>query len=700
MLTRNSLRMTAGISFCLGILALLLGAGTAAAQGQEKINMGPEDATKQISVTVRLNLHNKANFDSMVAEMYDKNSANYHHWMTMEEYKANFAPTAKDLAVVREFLAAHNMKVTSVDANNHFVVAQVSVGEAQKAFNVQINRVMVSGTVHRVSASTASVVGPAAAVVAAVEGLSDLEYRADVKLAGNPTTGVPYAGVPLSAAGPDGLFFSADCFRAPQVVTFKTAGSFPTASYVGNRYGADITNNAPPNLPPCGYDAVEMQTAYGLTQAYNRGLDGSGQTIVIVDAYGSNTIVDDANAFSSVNGLPALTSSNFKILMPLGAATCTATNGCFAGNWQFETTLDVEWAHAMAPGANIVLMLAPTASLTNLDNANVFAIQNKLGNVISNSFGVPEVLLEDLAPAELTNENNIAELAAALGISLDISTGDSGDNLALDSAEFGINSVSVSASAASPFATGVGGTSTFLNSKNNIKLQTGWGFNAAVISGPTPNPPVIPPAVFGFQSGGGGGTSAVFAKPKFQRGLRGQFRQVPDIAMNADPATGAEVIITPDGIEADGTFVTVVGGTSLACPMFSGVWAVANQANHAAGGQSLGQAAPVLYELSNGAITDVNVNPLETLLNVSGLIFNPPTSPVSFVSAPSLAQPLQNTKFFVSALFQDPSSGGWDVFTFGTDSSLTTGPGWDNVTGLGTPNGLRFIEGAVEAARH
>ena len=203
----------------------------------------------------------------------------------------------------------------------------------------------------------------------------------------------------------------------------------------------------------------------------------------------------------------------------------------------------------------------------------------------------------------------------------------------------------------------------------------------------------------GFLEGAGGGTSVVYAKPAFQKHLPGQFRLVPDISMDADPQTGVEVILTPDSIPGDETLVFVVGGTSLSAPMFSGVWAIADQANAATGGGSLGQAAPLLYELSDGAIIDVNVNPLETLLDVSGFILNPPTAPFTFESAPALAQPLQNTKFFLSALFQ-PASNEWVVLTFGTDSSLFTAPGWDNVTGLGTPNGERFIDEVVEAAQH
>ena len=689
-----------GIRVCLwlGVLALMVGSGFAAPPNQST-NLGPEDQEKQITVTVWLNLHNKAALDSLVQQMYDKKSPNYHHWLTMEQYKTQFAPTAKEAAVVRDFLASHNMKVSMIDQNNHFVVAQGRVGDAQATFNVQINRVMANGAVHRVSASEASVTGPAGALVSMVQGLSDLEYQTNVSLAANPATGQAYPGVSTSSAGADGLFFSGQCLFSPQAVNFNTAGTFPSASYFGNRYGAPITSPEP-NLPPCGYDAAELQTAYGLNPLYNKGLTGAGQTIVIVDAFGSNTIVADANLFSELNGLPALTPSNFAIFTPNGSATCTTTNGCISGNWQFETSLDVEWAHSIAPGANIILVLGADSSLTNLDIANLFAIENGFGSVLSNSFGTTEIRLVDLDPGELAVENSISELAASLGISQHVSSGDSGDNLALDNAAFGINSVSVNANADSPFVTGIGGTSTFLDKHNNIELQTGWGNNATAIAfGPTaPPPPLVPTVPLGFLEGAGGGTSVVYAKPAFQDRLPGQFRLVPDISMNADPQTGVELIVTPDSIPGDQAFVFVAGGTSLSAPMFSGVWAIANQANAAIGGGSLGQAAPLLYELFDGAITDVNVNPLETLLDVSGFILNPPTAPFTFESAPALAQPLENTKFFLSALFQ-PASNEWLVLTFGTDSSLTTGPGWDNVTGLGTPNGERFVDAVVRAVK-
>jgi len=682
----------------LAVFALLLGSAFAAPPKQATV-MGPEDESKSITVTVWLNLHNKPALDALVQQMYDSSSPSYHHFLTMQEYKEQFAPSAKDAAAVRDFLISHNMSVTSIDQNNHYVVAQARVGDAQKAFNTPINRVLLNGAVHRMTASEPSITEAVAPLVAAVQGLSDLDYRAHVKAASDPESGTPYAGVSPTAVGSDGLFFSGECLRPPQSITFTTAGGFPTATYFGNRYGADITSPAP-NLPPCGYDAAELQQAYGLNSLYNHNLNGAGQTIMIVDAFGSNTIASDANLYSSLNGLPALTASNFQIYTPNGSATCTATNGCIAGNWQYETTLDVESAHAVAPGADIVLILSADNSFTNLDLANLFAIENGFGNVLSNSFGIQEVALVEFLPSELIVENGISEIAAALGISHDISTGDDGDNLAVDIADYGIDSVSVDANADSPYATGVGGTSTFLDSHSNIKLQTGWGLNFARIALPTPNPPVIPPLFFGFNGGSGGGTSVVYAKPNFQRQLRGKFRQLPDISMDADPETGIEIIVTPDSIPGDPAYVEVFGGTSLSCPMFSAFWAIANQANAAQGGGPLGQAATILYQLSPLAITDVNVEPTSTFFNVKGLVLDPPSPPV-FESAPYLAQPLENTSpfGFISALYQSPSSTRWDVFTFGTDTSLTTGPGWDNVTGLGTPNGQEFVKEVVRVAQ-
>ena len=150
---------------------------------------------------------------------------------------------------------------------------------------------------------------------------------------------------------------------------------------------------------------------------------------------------------------------------------------------------------------------------------------------------------------------------------------------------------------------------------------------------------------------------------------------VPDISMVADPFTGAEIIQTVGGQLSVG----VIGGTSLATPVFSGVMAIAAQK----AGHGLGQAAQLVYNLPAGAVDDVI--DFSSPDNVTGVINGSP------VTADEIAAPLGNITNFYSALYNSPFSTRWFVITFGTDTSLTTGVGWDNVTGVGTPNGASFV---------
>src|SRR5258707_1719622 len=202
---------------------------------------------------------------------------------------------------------------------------------------------------------------------------------------------------------------------------------------------------------------------------------------------------------------------------------------------------------------------------------------------------------------------------------------------------------------------------------------------------PEGSPPVVQPINdprlgLGFQFGSGGGSSFSLAKRGFQLTWPGAARLVPDVSMLADPFTGAEIIET----FGNQTFVLVVGGTSLSTPMFSGVMSIAAQKN---GGVGLGQAAALLYTLPAGAVNDIA--PFASANNVTGTITT--SSGTIILTADQLAAPLGNTTSFVSALYNSPFSTRWFVITFGTAYSLGTAPGWDNVTGVGTPNGLAFV---------
>src|SRR5258708_29970957 len=143
---------------------------------------------------------------------------------------------------------------------------------------------------------------------------------------------------------------------------------------------------------PC-YSPQEIRTAYDLNPILNAGYDGTGQTIIIIDSYGSPTIQNDLKTFDAGYGLPDPPS--FQILAPLGTVPWNPGDSTMV-SWAFETSLDVEWAHAMAPGANIVLMTSPVAETQGVPGMpqylklEKYDLKHKLGNIISQSWATTE----------------------------------------------------------------------------------------------------------------------------------------------------------------------------------------------------------------------------------------------------------------------------------------------------------------------
>jgi subtilase family serine protease len=625
---------------------------------KQAIDNGPTNATDQITVTVWLKLHNESQLSQLVAQQTTKGSGQFHKWLNQDQFNASFSPTAQEVNSVQNFLSAHNLTVLYVAENNFYVKVQGAIADVQKAFHVQIHQYNSNGSLHRSNSADPSVNDTSGGNIAAITGMDDYGFEPAIAFPSN-ADGSAFPFTPLSRAKPGGVFFEGQAFRPVETDIFTGGGNM--ATYTGNRYGADITNTSLGHLPPQGYSPDEIQTAYNLKPLYQAGLDGTGETIVIVDAFGSATIQRDAAAFSTIYGLPPI---NLQIVKAPGISNNPA--GVALG-WDGETTLDVEWAHAIAPGAKIALVLATDRA--SLDEAINYAVVHHLGNTISNSWASLEGFGN---PAQFGRVNRILQMAAAQGIDVNFASGDSGD-------ESRVGFLTVDFPASSPFATGIGGTSLALNPDNSIKFQTGWGNNLTRIADRISlgSPPVVPPLHLGFQFGAGGGASLTFARPAFQSGLSvpGTTRLVPDISMFADPFTGAEIIQTINGQLSVG----VIGGTSLSTPVFSGVMAIAAQK----AGHGLGQAATLVYNLPAGAVTDIV--PVSSPGNVTGVVNGNP------VSADALAAPLGNTTSYYSAIYNSPFSTRWFVITFGTDTSLTTGPGWDNVTGVGTPNGSNFI---------
>ena len=654
-------------------------------------NLGTEDPSKTIEVSVWLNPHNRSQMDELARQLYDRTSPTYRHFLTGSQIAARFAPTAEEAKTVREFLEARNLKVVRVGPSNFFVRARGTVGDVESAFHVVLNNYQVRGEVIRANDRDPYVEGAAAPLVRSISGLDTGKYEHPLMSRTTLTGKKPAAALAASAVTAD-AFFTNNCFNGTETDVFSTNanGSLPIGTYKGNVLNLQTLTSA-----GCAYTPPMIQAAYNLTGLYNEGYDGAGQTIGIIDWCGSLTIQSDANAFSAKFGLPALTSSNFAITYIPTASLCEATD-------QVEINLDVEWAHAIAPGANINLIVPPSASFPDVDEAEFTAVTYGLANVISGSYGS----IESFTPASiLSTENLINEIAAISGISANFATGDAGDWSVY------FIPATVIAPADSPWATGVGGVTLALNPDNSIAWQAGWGNNQTLLAetGFVSDPPSE--EAFGFTGGSGGGPSncafqdssgnclAGYAKPSYQKTLPGKYRQLPDVSWLADPYTGAAILISIPGNVPEQVW-QVWGGTSLATPMFSGLWAIANQE----AGAPLGLAAPYMYSLPAGAVYDIV--PVGSTTNVRGSILD--AAGTTHYNGNAILGGYAAGKF-VSAIWdyaflQDTAL----VISFGTDcdaaygygfitqcnsaSSLHTKVGWDNVTGVGTPNAQAFAD--------
>ncbi len=634
-----------------------------AALGQ---SLGQESPSTPLTLTVWLNLHNRAELDERVQAIYTPGSPTFHKWLTTSDLKA-YAPTPAEAAAVEAELKAHNLSVISVDPMNFSVRFTGKTSDVESAFHTEVNRYTLKGELTREASVAPELGGGAAGLVQHVSGLNLLKPKLNVMFPKNPRTGKAVQGIPMASQGAQGIYFSSQCFFNASSVSLSgvsaTDGVTPvSATYSGLTYGANPNNTALGTLATCGYSAAQIQSFYGLDTAFGLGYTGAGQMIAIIDSYQEPTVQSDAAAYSKLNGLPALTSSNFQVYTPYGANELGSTYGV-----DVETDLDVELAHAAAPGAKLALVLGFSEDEEDIQSALLYAVTNKLGNVISVSYGYPEYFYGELASSIW---NQIVEMGAAQGIDVNVSSGDSGD----DTSDGG--PATVEAPADSPYATAVGGTSIAYTAPGEPIFQTGWGNNLTSLAENMSGTELVfdPPAT-SFYGGSGGGVSAYFAKPAYQAALPGSGRHMPDVSALADPYTGAEFVYT-DSTTGE-QVVSVVGGTSLAAPLFSGIWTIADQYF----GKPLGQAAPYVAETVGSFITDIV--PFAGPQNVTGTLTDP--SGKTTYSATELAQPLYTTTEFTSALW-DVGGGTYANVTFGTDSSLTVTQGWDDVSGYGTPN--------------
>jgi subtilase family serine protease len=371
-----------------------------------------------------------------------------------------------------------------------------------------------------------------------------------------------------------------------------------------------------------------LRQAYDLDGLYGQGLTGAGVTIGIVDSFGSPTLAHDLAVYDAQYRLPAV---DLQVISPVGTPPAFDSGDSDMVGWAAETTLDVEVAHSVAPGAKIVVIETPTSETEGLQGfpeilkAESYVLDHHLVDLISQSFAATE--------ATFTGPDEIRALSAevyprarSLGVTVLSSSGDNGPtDVHLDQHTLYDHRV-VDWPASDPLVTSVGGTRLDLGA-NGRREQ--------------------PDAAWGGDGGaGGGGTSAVFARPSYQDSVSsvvGAHRGIPDISLDASTASG---VITYGSYDGDGW--SVGGGTSQAAPIFAGIVALADQKAHA----------------RVGFLNDVLYGPLAT-------------SPTGGIV--------------------DVTRGSNDMGTGTSVPGYAAAPGYDLATGLGTVDGGMFVPALVSA---
>ena len=480
----------------------------------------------------------------------------------------------------------------------------------------------------------------------------------------------------------------------PLVVEAPERAGAPSAA------GDACTTPAPEHVYPfyhC-YTPQQISDAYNVTPLHDAGTLGQGQTIVLVDSYGSPTAANDLQVFHDTF-YPGLPDPSFEQVC---SGKCHDYKNVANGNgqsgpnaaegWAGEANLDIEWAYAMAPEAHIVLLAVPPAETEGVQGfPNLFkAIQAAIdkypsGTVFSQSFGVTEQTFGGATTTQTAKFDQVYKNAIAKGDTVLASSGDDGSSgvgkQQKDTHYYGFPNVGWPAS--SPYVTAVGGT----------QLQYGWTWD------PTSDTPFTADGDYNtpywtWTDGGnsepvwneswlpaasGGGPSAIYKRPSYQDpvassitdtdGNQVNARGVPDVAWNA-AVNGGALVYESFFSNRDRVGWHVFGGTSAASPQVAGLVALANQQQAAANQPSLGWLNPLIYGVGGGPYRDIV--PQTFGIAVSGQLVN-------------------------NRLFSY-NGDGVDV-TPGLVSGLPVTSGWDETTGYGSPDGATWVA-AIRAARN
>jgi subtilase family serine protease len=548
---------------------------------------GPAAVSGTVTARVYLAGRDRAGLAAYATAVSTPGNALYRHYLTPAQVMARFGPTGGQVAAVRSWLTSAGLAVTAVSDTylaGSYAAVRGPVAAASRAFGVAFGIYRgPGGRDDRAPSQAATAPASLAGTVLAVSGLDTASNLMRPEL---PPPGPGYWAAP------------------------------PCSAYYGQKIATTRPEAYGRHQPwtNCGYTPSQIRGAYGVTAS---GMTGAGQTVAIVDAYRSPTMLADANRYSRVTGDQPFRAGQFRQFQA-GPFTLAGPTGCDAQAWYGEETLDVESVHGQAPDAGVRYVAAGSCRDSDLAGALALIVNRNLASIVSDSYGEPAQFATTSAVYD-----QIFQAGAAEGIGIFFSSGDSGYESPGENPGSSYNQVDYPAS--SPYVTSVGGTSLAIGDNSTYKFETSWGTLLDPLAAKGSRWRYTPPGIFPdfYDGSGGGGVSTRYPQPAYQKGaVPGRLatrlpdgtaaarpmRVVPDVSALADPSTGflvGQTTLQPEGTSYSFS-LSRMGGTSVAAPTFAGIEADAQQA---AGGR-LGFANPLIYRLyGTRAFHDVTDHP-------------------------------------------------------------------------------------------
>ena len=640
----------------------------------------------------------EATLRSLITGMHTPGSANYHKWLTPAQFGQQFGPSDQDVATVESWLSSHGFEVTGVKSGKQVIEFNGSVGQLRSAFGAQIHKYEVNGETHYATAAEPSIPAALAPVVSGFVSLNNFHPQKYARVLGQASYNT----------------------KTHQTKPEWTYGNSSGVNFVVSPQDFGVQYDLPNKLLNAGYAG----TPY----------DGTGQTIAVIDD--SNINLDLVSQFRTLFGLPANPPA---VVIDGNDPGVDGINNPDGPNYDSsEAYIDVEWSGAVAPKANIDLVIAADTDLEGgLYLAAEDAIYSNIAPVLSLSFGACELNLGSTN----TFLDELMEQAAAQGQTVIVSSGDSGA-AACDAATepFAYGGVAVSGFASTPWTVAAGGTDFYYSDYNNSsalngQIATYWNTN------PTQNPSAsllqrIPEQPWNdsqygldtenyyntFQTttigaGSGGASSAAvcagnqydavsglcavtptgYPKPSWQTGNgvpSDGVRDIPDVSLFASDGTNFSFypFCYADGDcqpASGGNLVQIsgAGGTSFAAPAFAGIMALVNESQTISAGsaQSQGQADFVLYPLKAqfpAAFHDVTVGTNSVPCNTNIVYAIPNAFPV--VDCISVANPIDLDLGNGLTAIEGQTGAG-------TTPEYNAGAGYNLATGLGSVDAAALI---------